>query len=47
MGSILTSQLKRIEKTPGELEELGKILGKTYGLGPTKRKHRWKGMLNR
>ena len=29
MGSILTSQLKRIEKKiPGELEESGKILEK-------------------
>ena len=28
MKSILTSHLKRIENTPGELEESGKILGK-------------------
>ena len=37
MGSILTSHLKRkLGITPGELEESGKILEKTCGLGPTK-----------
>ena len=29
---------KNLRITPGELEESGKILGKTCGLGPTKEK---------
>ena len=28
------------ENSSGKLEESGKILGKTCGLGPTKKKHR-------
>ena len=32
--------------TPGKLEESGKILGKTCGLGPTEKKHRRKGLSN-
>ena len=39
MESILTSHFeKNLRITPGELEESGKILGKTCGLGPTKEK---------
>ena len=37
MKYILTSHLKRIENNSGKLEESGKILEKTCGLGPTKK----------
>ena len=48
MKFILTSNSeKNLEITPGELEESGKILGKTCGLGPTKEKTPLKGLLKR
>ena len=33
--------------TPEKLEESGKILEKTCGLGPTQKKHRWKKLLEK
>ena len=38
---FLRQTLKRILEAPGKLEESGKILGKTCGLGPTEKKHHW------
>ena len=47
MKFILTSNFEKDSRiTPGNLDESGKILGKTCGLGPTKKKHRWEGLLN-
>ena len=43
MKFIFTSNFENDSRiTPGNLDESGKILGKTRGLGPTKKKHRWK-----
>ena len=36
---FLRQTLKRILEAPGKLEESGKILEKTCGLGPTQKKH--------